>query len=676
MTKLTQNFEAEQQEIPANVHLVEMGKEILMPLTKALAESKTAIQRMVDVSDPHLSKRATTLLHKLDAHEPSITLVGQVKAGKTALVNVMAGRVNLLPSDVNPWTTVVTTLHLNPKMSPDPTKAKFTFFDKDEWGRLMKNGGRMGEMANRAGASEEKEKIRKQVEEMLKKTKARLGDSFEALLGQVHKYDYYDQELIERYVCMGDEDLVEEDPTNKQGQFADLTKSAELNLYLPQIGMPISLRDTPGVNDTFMVREQLTLNALRGSEICLVVLSAHQALNTTDMALIRMISNFEKRQIILFVNRIDELAQPSEQVPEIRKSIIETLKASNAPQDCEIIFGSAKWAEAALLGDMNHLDEESQAALLDWATGAGSIDAVDEHSHTWILSGMAELTRAINNRILEGPGHRLLSTVRNRIDNMANEMKAEKSVIHLPVPLRVASASNQVDLKAALDTLVAGHEAQLRQTTEKLLEDLKPRLKGIQDSFVRRATDALIVHLEHNGQQKTWQYDPMGLRLLLRSAYARFAVSTKKQVGAVFAKAAEDIEQFYVVELGVNIDGFRIKPPIVPTVPAPVVLGKTIALDLNASWWRRWWQKRKGFDSFAKDYASLIHVEVASIIEELEQKQIAELFKAIDTTLQDFLQEQRDSVLNLSTTTSTPTGQTQTEAAIDDAMTALDRLAS
>jgi hypothetical protein len=52
---------------------------------------------------------------QLDALEPSITMIGQVKAGKTSLVNAMVGWPDLLPADVNPWTSVVTSLHLSPE---------------------------------------------------------------------------------------------------------------------------------------------------------------------------------------------------------------------------------------------------------------------------------------------------------------------------------------------------------------------------------------------------------------------------------------------------------------------------------------------------------------------------------------------------------------------------------
>ncbi|MEO8530166.1 MAG: dynamin family protein [Deltaproteobacteria bacterium] len=634
-----------------NRHLLAMGSEVLAPFIEALDKTRAAVAELVDSPSPHLSKRSQTLKRKLDSFEPSVTLVGQVKAGKTALTNVLVGAVDLLPSDVNPWTSVVTTLHVNSRQDMGSTKAKFTFFDSDEWTSLVANGGRLGEMANRAGASEELEKIKLQIEEMRAATRKRLGSSFEAMLGQVHKYGYYDRELIERYVCVGDVDLEREDPGNKQGRFADITRAAEIYVDLPQINGTLSLRDTPGVNDTFMVREQITIKSLRGSEVCLVVLSAHQALNTTDLALVRMISNFEHRQVILFVNRIDELAKPSEQIPEINKSIIETLKANNAPVDCEIIFGSAKWAEAALTGDLEGLEGASTDTLVDWAEAIGAIKVDDAEAHTWILSGVPALMRAVNKRILEGSGKRLLDNVRAQVRNMTNELKAEENVKG-PQAAMTGPKLEAHEVRASIDKLVASSKKTLKETTDGLMADLRPRLEKAQDSFVRRATDALIAHLERFGEQDTWTYDSTGLRLLLRSAYARFAMQVTTQVRDIYTHAASEVEMLYRQSLGVNVDGFTIEAPQTPRIPPPVVLGKTIALDLNSNWWRKWWQKRRGFEAFAADYARLIQAEVGSIVQDLEHNQIAEVFDEVDKTLDSFLDEQRETLIRLSTSTS------------------------
>ncbi|WP_208350521.1 dynamin family protein [Pseudaestuariivita rosea] len=672
--------------IPANRRLLPLGLNSLGPLNYAFEETGNAVQKLAEVCDKRTSARAMALKKKLDDFEPSVTLVGQVKAGKTALTNVLVGSPGLLPSDVNPWTSVVTTLHINPKHEGAQTKALFEFFDKDEWDKLVLTGGRLGELAERAGADDEMQEIQRQIAEMQEKTRSRLGNDFETLMGQQHRYDYYDSELVERYVCLGEDPVTGAPVEGTRGHYADVTKSAELFVDLPEFPGTLCLRDTPGVNDTFMVREQITIRSVRDSEICVVVLSAHQALTTMDMALIRLISNLEKRQVILFVNRIDELPDPATQVPEIENSIRATLKGYNAPHDCSIIFGSAKWAEAALTDSIGSLSDESRNSLIEWAQAAEDFAVDDVEAHTWYLSGIPALMDSVYARVREGSGQRTLEKVRKRALNLANQARAATST-GSRMRLNLSGDIN-VDvklLKGSLKALIQTYDSKMAAVLKDLQDGLSSRLEKAEASFVKRATDALISHLQKNGEHGSWQYKPDGLRLLLRAGYLNFSNAASKNAAALYAQSAKDIERIYMEVFGVDLDGFHIEPPIPPRVPPPVVLGKTIALDLQSTWWRKWWQKRKGFEAFATDYARLIHSESGAIIQELQETQVKEVLQKISSTLDEFLQEQSEMLLKLAENpelgsehfqSGSDAELEQTQGALGDVLTRLERVAA
>src|SRR5690606_29619532 len=104
---------------------------------------------------------------------------------------------------------------------PRNVRAEFAFFDQMEWEDLIKDGGRLGSLAKRARADAELDQIRAQIEEMYRKSRERLGRNFELLLGNRHKYDSFSEQLIERYVCLGDQYGGAEQAT--QGRFADIT---------------------------------------------------------------------------------------------------------------------------------------------------------------------------------------------------------------------------------------------------------------------------------------------------------------------------------------------------------------------------------------------------------------------------------------------------------------------
>ena len=630
-----------------NRHLLKSGNEAFHGLSSSFAELSETLDRLAAVADERTAARAAGLKARIEEFSAKITFVGQVKAGKSALTNILAATPGLLPSDVNPWTSVVTTLAINTKApadieGPANTKARFTFFNRDEWDNLVVGGGRLGELAERSGAQDEMADIQRQVEAMREATKARLGKHFELLLGQNHAYGYVDAELVERYVCLGDDaDL--RDTSAKTGRFADITKSAELYLDIPEYDVSVTFCDTPGVNDTFMMREQITLRSLRGSELCVVVLSAHQALSTVDMALMRIIANLENRQIILFVNRIDELRDPAAQVPEIREGIKATLKKFNIASDVAIVFGSAKWGEAALTGSWDCLSEDSRQSLEAYRATHPDLAGADEWDATWNLSGLPGLMTAIGDRVSEGAGKRVLERVRRNARNLTNEARATL------MARRAEGGSVKVDFAghsaaSVMTQLAAKFEGEVATLCQELRDDLMARMETSETGFVKRATDSLIDHLEKHGESGTWQYDPTGLRVLQRAAYLSFARAIGTKVGKLYDETALHVEAVYATILSNQISDFRIEAPHAPRVPAPVGLGKTIALDLQSTWWRRWWQKRRGYEAFAKDYAHLIRAEAHSITRDLEENQVAAVLENARAILREFMKEHTETI--------------------------------
>lgn len=633
----------------AQPDFMRLGLEKLDAFCDEIVDLEATLKDVVRLGGADAEKKSSKLIKQLRSFEPSITMIGQIKAGKTSLVNAMVGRPELLPADVNPWTSVVTSLHLNTEIPDDAPTASFQFFSKDEWDHLVENGGRIGELSARAGADEELEKVRRQIAEMREKTKARLGRKFELLLGQKHNYAELNDDLMQRYVCMGDdfEDLDEED---QQGRFADITKSADLYLDTNALPMPICIRDTPGVNDTFMMREQITINALRDSRICVVVLSAHQALSSMDMGLIRLISNVKAREVIIFVNRIDELADPANQVPEIRDSIMQTLADNNGPENPEVIFGSAYWANVALSPELDEIVSDSAEALYNWAESALSAEAANMGTHelVWHLSGMPQLYAALSERIAEGPGAEILAASRKKALNLVSGVRASNEMVSMRLEGDEVTVMSPEALTAHLDKLEAEHLTLLNERLDIVFQQFASRVDQSHKRFLDRALESLLQHLESKGAEEIWQYSPDGLRMLLRTSYQVM----RRNVGAtcqdVYGAAAVAIADTYRSAFGVDVTNFTITPPEAPEIPPPVTLGQTIALDLQTSWWKGWWQRRKGYRAFASGFYDLIEAETTPIVSELKERQAADIRQSIEAELRDFMAEQRAILTDIS----------------------------
>ena len=604
--------------------LLAPGFEDLRALSSSICEMQSALQNLKELAESNTQRRIERLDRQIVGFEPSVTMIGQIKSGKTSLVNAMIGMPDLLPADVNPWTSVVTSLHLHPEDAGIEERASFQFFDTEEWDRLVSGGGRMGELASRAGADAELDKIKEQVAQMRRKSRERLGRKFEMLLGQRRDYGYIDKELIERFVCLGDDFDADTHTSNSddQGRFADITKSADLAMSSNVFPIRMCIRDTPGVNDTFMMREQITIRSIRDSRICVVVLSAHQALSSTDLALIRLITNVKSRDVVIFVNRVDELSDPQAQIPQIQSSIEATLKRHKGPEDAQLVFGSALWANYALNGNIDQLPAASQLALLNWQGAQENQITADDRllinsEIAFRASGVADLQRAIARRIVEGPGASLLQKVSASGQNLASGLAAANRI---KVRMEVSSARPELaphEAREALTAIMTEQRTALVSVYDALMTTSQDRMKRAQDSFVERATVSLVNHLESNGDQSSWTYDPTGLRVLLSSAQRVLSRKSRSGFDEILGATIERLKQHYVRSFGAIAEGIEISPPHAPRVPPPVSLGRTIALDLSASWWKRWWLQRRGYEAYAQSFRDLIQSETDPIVSEL-----------------------------------------------------------
>lgn len=646
---------------PTANELLERAYSGLAPLAARLDGLKDRINPLIEGEDRSVSGEARRLGRKLEEFEPSAVIIGQVKAGKTTLVNALIGRSDLLPADVNPWTSVVTSLHLMSR--PGQEKASFRFFDERAWDNLVQRGGRVGELASRAGASDELDKVRAQLETLRDKSRARLGRRFEMLLGQTHDYDDYDPALIERYVCLGD-DFWDDEPSSTgtakdraqdKGRFADITRSADLWINRAETPLSLCLRDTPGVNDTFMIREQITLSAIRGSRLCVVVLSASQALSTVDLALIRMISTLESRDVVIFVNRIDELEDPARDVPEIRASIEQTLARFEGPKAATILFGSGRWADHALRGDIKGLGQDSAAALLNYAQSLPGSDDEGAVELMWRLSGLEDLGAVMAGRISDGMGAQLQSQIETSLGNMsrAAELRAGANATgpDAPPPPPIPPRG---DLIRGFDRIEQAALGTLDQHLEAAAQNFESRAGRARGAFIGRATAALLDHLERYGENEVWSYDPVGLRTLLRSACKVHARDVERAAQAVLTSAARDMGRLYLGDDASAAADRLFVPPPIPEPPAPVGLGQTIALDMRGSWWNRFWRRTRGYAAFADTFASLIEQETSPIIDALRGETAGRFERQVRDITTEFFGSQRQVLLGQPATDRAP----------------------
>ena len=339
-----------------------------------------------------------------------------------------------------------------------------------------------------------------------------------------------------------------------------------------------------------------------------------------------------------------------------------TLKKHQGPEGAEIIFGSGQWANIALSGDVKALDPASAKALHNLAAGRSDLatDAQSTEDLAWELSGLPELCKALSDRIVEGVGREAVVRVAKSAINHAKGLQASGKVVEMRTLGRDLSDLDTETLKVELDRIESASHDRLAKKFEAIIGDFDKRLERSHRSFLERATSALISHLEVRGDQALWQYDPTGLRVLLRTAYRVFATNSRRACDNVLTEAATDLNALYGTLLSEAPDGFSVETPEPPRAPPPVLLGQTIALDLKGKIWSRWWRKKRGPQAYAREFADLIRAETDPIIMGLRETHAQSLSADATKILEDFLADQRAILANVAASASDKNG-----AAID-----------
>lgn len=464
---------------------------------------------MNEMSNDETRQFISRIVGDLSNLKPSIAFVGQIKAGKSRLINGFTGQAEFLPSDVNPWTTVITDMHFG-HPSGRTSGAEFHFFDNHQWQALIAEGEELRNMFPDDEDSYKREMIEEQVEAMKNRARLRLGDSFEQLMGQYHDLEELASEDLARYVCAGDDptDAAEYDPASDRGLYSDITRKAEVYFDLGHFPYPLTVTDTPGVNDPLLIREEISRQYLKESDFFVVVLSAHQALSRADLKLFRLMQALELGQIVVFINRVDELGGGSSDAAKVRADVLDGLDKALGKSNIDVLMGSAQWAHYALTGDETGVNHDHILAWLrahpeqmkqylagveEIKRGPGPIsrEAVLRYA-AMIASGLPDLRRHVTTALTEGPRNEQLRMAWQHLNSFA-QAELERSTVRLKALEKEGEPSDQdaaENDKTLYDLrkLVSDKTVEITQD----MDDVLANLRGVMDDTVAEAVVTVV----------------------------------------------------------------------------------------------------------------------------------------------------------------------------------------
>jgi Dynamin family len=615
-------------------------------LSAHMSSIRSLLGRLEKLVVPEHLDAVTALISELDQFRVQVSLVGQVKAGKTMLTNSLIGMPGLLPSDVNPWTSAVTSVHINTPKPPN-CNAVFTFYTQEEWANLTESGGRLGELAQRAEFENELAEMRSQVAQMKQRTEDRLGANFGLLLGAQHRFSGLSTRIIERYVSLGEVGS----NGGGSGRYADITKSAELYKNDSSLGFAATISDTPGVNDPFLARERTTLNTVSRSDICVVVLTAHQSFSTVDLALLRILLAVRPEQVILFVNRIDELEDPDRQIAEIDEFIRKILREKGISPRLPIIFGSAAWAEFMQLGPAGVTPDNGLRSLAALAAsrseraanasdGGPALPGTPPYSidKTTDLSGLHELKSLISDKAIWDVAAPFTAEVLLNADDLA-----QQSILLME---QVLGGDLTIQPGLRIDPLVDHLDTALRDLDEScfrvaaaIADKMLMTMSNAFREFIDTESNRIREIAKKGGRISDWSPDSEGLRKSLNAAYHSFVADSCQHVSGVYAEAARMINSIYTGVLHKNSKLFSVRAPRLVEPKTPALLMRTMTIDMKTTFIGNWLARATGAAGYVTRFRETVSAEMLDFLAEMRNVHVKEFIDQFRGVLHDFLSD-------------------------------------
>jgi hypothetical protein len=641
------------------------GTRVGAPLEEVRSRLLAIAARLEPQLDEHAQPLVAESRRVLQDQTCRIAVIGQIKAGKSSFVNAFTHRPDLLPTDINPWTAVVTLLHFRNDRPPPEHAAVFQLFSRDEWQRLAEGGGRLRELTERLVPGFEPELLRAQLEVMRQRAERRLGPKLHELLGQCHRYKKITPELLDDYVSAGT--YLETAPAIERPNYSDITRTAELHFGGGPFAYPVTLIDTPGTNDPFLVRDEITRRSLEKSDIYVFVISALQPLSASDVSLLRILNGLHKDRIIVFVNRVDQLPNPLAEAKAVRASVKSRLEREFPALEIPVIVGSAWWGGLSLVSENRDvarvLPPASVAYLREFGlpaaveVGPAHALGVEQRSRLaaalYASSGIPAVAAGITELLAGGTSAVLLRQLTACFLELAKstEISAKMELQSLLGLLE----SRRAETRAVGERLVQERqslatidepiqkiqhsfgliERQLAEIVRNDSERLKAELINAVEGFAAAECQAMLVSIEDRDHDGQWRCDLTPLREGLELHYVDSFRHTESQIIEIervlypqLRTIIEAILPGYDVEMS---DDYAAHPNPYPSVTP---LTDTVVLDLDVPWWKLWFAARPEPRERAADLKRLIRSDFLPVVDEMVREAQAHFATRITRMLQ------------------------------------------
>ncbi len=568
-------------------------------------------------------------VHNLINNRFEVAVVGQIKAGKSTLINALLDRPDFLPVDVVPWTSAITCLTLNGESDAEKGSATFKFLTKEQWRALERRqtiGDRLRSAAGRVGTAvrvaepspQEHGELDRAREKVVQQARLKHGKDLENLLDKKRTLRPYSEEDLKQYLCAGD-DAHPGKPIAKVGLYAEITAEAEVHMESKDFPYAVSLVDTPGTNDPFELRSERTTDYLNRADAFIIVLNGTAAFTAEDKRFTDTLLGLNKSKQIFVVTRLDYQRPIASERDRIVSNCSRLLRDYCGVEAAKIQMVSGFWANTRR-DKRKRRDFARNSDIQEFVVGANlastdEVDKWDQDSDTSAIaieaamlhaSGIPELRTRIATELLRHKGISVLesakdnlrtASVRARQELQQAERRLREDVGRAEARIPVAEREIS-DLQRSIAEF-SRNVTLLRRDIDNSSERLRKMPAAAASSVRIRVARVVDTHAVKIAQQLDGigaggeRYFEADVRTLRKALAKELKVAFASELGGVNSSIERYFNDARNLALPLNAAGsdgelVLARKPGIDSSPCFAELGRPVVVDLG-NWWSRLW---------------------------------------------------------------------------------------
>lgn len=475
------------------LEIFEKSKDELVEIYGELVKNKAI--NLNNINEETLKEKSSNL----QKEEFILAVAGQIKAGKSTLLNALIFGNDILPSDDTPYTAKITEIRYG-----SDKKLKAIFYTKDEW----------QELKNEITEIDEKKVnyFKNFIEPDIK------NSSYIKFLNQTKEDDISN---LKEYVAKG-------------GVYTPFVKSVEI-YYPAEILKSLVVVDTPGTNDPNIFRSKITLDWIKRCDAAIYATYAGRAFDESDIKFINeYLLSLENSKRIVAINKIDVLKNFDE-----AKELLENNKKNETYQKTVFNEASSFVFTAGLYALLE--EKEKNGFLLN----EDELWYKDEaNPEFWQNNGLNDLKNLVSDKIIQNKGKDLLVSHINFIKNAFEKKEIFLNTEINTLETKISQNQKSKDeINKALDE-VTNFRIKLTKMQDNFKNNIDDNLAQ-KDNILKENIDKKFSGIANNLVSKLKNYSSVAnIKNNIRWDFKNAIEAEKLAIDELVSKAMEDIKQY------------------------------------------------------------------------------------------------------------------------------------